>query len=65
MNATKPPTPRLGDLPLWKLLVLLDDAERALGANSSTTRALASAVRLKLRRQRPEPTTLRQEVVRG
>jgi hypothetical protein len=47
--------PRLGDMPLWRLLVALDDAERAVGSDSPTARALARAVREKLRQEPPEP----------
>jgi hypothetical protein len=42
---------RLDDLPLWRLLVALDDAERALGPGAPTTRVLAQAVQKKLRLQ--------------
>jgi hypothetical protein len=51
------PHPRLNDLPLWRLLVALDDAERTVGADSSTARALARAVRAKLRAEVPDPDT--------
>jgi hypothetical protein len=54
MNAT-PPHLSLDDLPLWRLLVALDDAERAVGQDSPTARALARAVREKLRQEPPEP----------
>jgi hypothetical protein len=47
---------RLSDLPLWRLLVALDDAERTVGTDSPTARALARAVRDKLRQEPPEPT---------
>jgi hypothetical protein len=46
---------RLSDLPLWRLLVALDDAERTTGANSPTSRALARAVQDRLRQGRTEP----------
>jgi hypothetical protein len=51
------PTPhlRLSDLPLWRLLVALDDAERTVGPDSPTARALARAVRAKLRQEVPDP----------
>jgi hypothetical protein len=41
---------RLSDLPLWRLLVALDDAERTVGADSPTARALARAVQDRLRK---------------
>jgi hypothetical protein len=44
--------PLLSDLPLWRLLVALDDAERTTGPHSGTTRALARAVQERLRRDR-------------
>ncbi|HKI38263.1 MAG TPA: hypothetical protein VKA46_40790 [Gemmataceae bacterium] len=55
---------RLSDLPLWRLLVALEDAERTAGPDSPTARALAHAVREKLRQEPPEPER-RQEVRRG
>ncbi len=53
MNATPPPHPRLSELPLWRLLVALDDAERVVGPNSSTARVLARVVQERLRDRRP------------
>jgi hypothetical protein len=55
---------RLSDLPLWRLLVALDDAERTVGPDSPTARALARAIRDKLRQEPPEPAD-RQEVAHG
>jgi len=49
MNPHTPLYLRLSDLPLWRLLVALDDAERAAGPDSPTARALARAVRERLR----------------
>jgi hypothetical protein len=45
---TTPPSLRLGDLPLWRLLVALADAERTLGPSDPTTRQFADAVRSRL-----------------
>jgi hypothetical protein len=45
---------RLSDLPLWRLLVALDDAERATGPTSPTTRTLARAVQKRLGQERPD-----------
>jgi hypothetical protein len=42
----------LRDLPLWRLIVALDDAERTAGPGSATARALAHAMRERLRQQR-------------
>jgi hypothetical protein len=44
-------TASLRDLPLWRLIVALDDAERSIGPGSSTARALADAIRERLRQQ--------------
>jgi hypothetical protein len=55
MTTPTPSRRRLRDLPLWRLIVALDDAERTTGADSPTTRALARAVREKLRQEPPEP----------
>ena len=56
MSHEPPTTPgplRLSELPLWRLLVALDDAERVAGANSPTARVLARAVQERLRQVRP------------
>ena len=45
---TKNLTLRIDQLPLWRLLVALDDAERLVGANSSTARALAGEIKRRL-----------------
>jgi len=50
MNA-KPRT--LRDIPLWRLLVMLSDAERTIGADSQTVRTLARAVQDRLRQGEP------------
>lgn len=49
MNAAGSGRDGLRELPLWRLLVLLHDAEREAGANSSTVRVLARLVQDKLR----------------
>jgi hypothetical protein len=38
-------TPRLTDLPLWRLIVLLDDTERTVGPDSETARTVARILR--------------------
>jgi len=48
MNATRSNPPRLRDLPLWRLLVALADAERTLGPADPTTRSIARAVKERL-----------------
>jgi hypothetical protein len=50
MNA--PTRPRFTDLPLWRLLCALEDAERSFGAGSEQARELADAVQFKLREDR-------------
>lgn len=40
---------QLTDLPLWRLIVLVEDAERNLGPESETTRTAAKALRDRLR----------------
>jgi hypothetical protein len=42
---------RLSDLPLWRLLVALDDAERVSGPDSPTARTLARTIRERLRQE--------------
>jgi hypothetical protein len=49
MNRESPLHQRLIDLPLWRLLVALDDAERVDGADSPTARVLARAIQERLR----------------
>jgi hypothetical protein len=57
---TLPLALRISDLPLWRLLVALDDAERALGPDSATARALAREVSNRLRQEPPEPADRRE-----
>lgn len=52
MNATNCLAMRLSEMPLWRLLVALDDAERVAGPDSPTARALATAVQERLRKSR-------------
>ncbi len=55
---------RLADMPLWRLLVLLADVEREIGASSSTARVIARLVNEKLRGAPQKPATVkRTEVV--
>jgi hypothetical protein len=46
---------RLTDLPLWRLIVALDDAERTAGPDSPTARVLARAIQERLRQGRARP----------
>jgi hypothetical protein len=48
MTTTTPLTLRVRDLPLWRLLVALDDTERTIGADSETARVLAGAIQARL-----------------
>lgn len=41
-------TLRLDEVPLWRLLVALDDAERVAGADSSTAKTLAREIQRRL-----------------
>jgi hypothetical protein len=54
MNA-KTPSNRLNDLPLWRLLVALDDAERTAGPDSPTARVLARTIQERLQGERHKP----------
>ena len=63
MNAS-PVEQTLNDLPLWRLLVALDDAERTVGPDSPTARTLVRAICERLRQERPEPDR-RQGVAHG
>jgi hypothetical protein len=42
-------SPKLADIPLWRLLIHLDDAERMLGASSESARILAAEIQRRLR----------------
>ena len=53
-HATRSPQ-SLNDLPLWRLIVLLDDAERTVGPGSPTARVLARAFHDRLRQERQAP----------
>jgi hypothetical protein len=53
MNAA-PPRPRyLSELPLWRLLLALDGAERVAGPDSETARILSRLIADKLRADPP------------
>lgn len=56
---------RLSDLPLWRLLVALDDAERSAGADSPTVRVLARAVQDRLRGSREQFSEQEVPIVRS
>jgi hypothetical protein len=47
--AAEPPYLRLTDLPLWRLIVALDDAERTVGPDSQTARVIARVIQERLR----------------
>jgi hypothetical protein len=44
--------PTLSNMPLWRLLVALDDAERTAGPDSESARLLAKAVQAKMKQAR-------------
>lgn len=50
---TTAPTMRIDQLPLWRLLVALSDAERVAGADSPTARVLAREIRSRLTHPTP------------
>ena len=58
MDRANPNPNTLDGLPLWRLIVALDDAERLAGAGSATARVLARVLRERLatehRSQLPE-----------
>jgi hypothetical protein len=62
MDATFPLVLHPRDLPLWRLIVALDDAERTLGPDSDTARVLACAIQERLRSRTPSPGPSPQEV---
>ena len=52
MSAATPIPCRLRDLPLWRLLVLLDDAEREVGPDSPTVKLIARVVKDRPKKER-------------
>jgi hypothetical protein len=50
---TPSPPQTLNDLPLWRLFVMLDDAERVAGSDSETARVLARVIRERLHQEPP------------
>lgn len=59
-TAARPAT--LADLPLWRLIILLDDAERTLGPSSETARAIAHALQGRMAAEPPIPAPIVLEV---
>jgi hypothetical protein len=53
MSQIAPAPERLADMPLWRLLVLLNDLEREVGASSPTARLVARLVNERLRGDGP------------
>jgi hypothetical protein len=49
MSITNPLLPRLDEMPLWRLLVLLADLEREVGASSPTARLVARLINERLK----------------
>jgi hypothetical protein len=60
---TAPLTLRLDQLPLWRLLVALSDAERVAGSNSPTARALAREINRRL--AGPIPADTAEDTAKG
>lgn len=56
MGQSFPAPERLDELPLWRLIILLADAERELGPSSPTTRLVARLVGERLRGEDAKPS---------
>ena len=54
MRAAQPQHDRLESMPLWRLLVLLEDVEREQGASCSTARVIARIISERLKSERNE-----------
>ena len=52
------PSCHLDDVPLWRLLVMLDDSERCDGPDSPTSQMLVHVIRERLLRERPGPAEI-------
>jgi hypothetical protein len=48
--STPPAVVRIDRLPLWRLLVMLEDTERTIGPDSDTARQLVDEIHRRLRR---------------
>jgi hypothetical protein len=55
METTISLTTRLSELPLWRLIVALHDAERVAGSASPTARILAREINRRLNAHSPKP----------
>lgn len=60
MNTNHGPPNRLDDMPLWRLLVLLVDLEREVGASAPTTRLVARIIKERLEIDDEAATTTQQ-----
>jgi hypothetical protein len=49
INHSDPRRRKLSDVPLWRLLVMLDDAERLVGVKSDAAQALVREIQTRLR----------------
>jgi hypothetical protein len=65
MRRAAPNPQTLNDLPVWRLIVALDDAERTAGAGSATARVLARALQERLAKEHGGKPPERQEVERA
>jgi hypothetical protein len=63
MNAKTSNRQRLIDMPTWRLIVLLDDLEREVGADSQSARVVARHISERLRNSRDEKSTAEQKAV--
>jgi hypothetical protein len=52
MTQPTPLLPRLSELPLWRLIIALDDSERISGPSAPATKALVRQLRERLRSRR-------------
>jgi hypothetical protein len=68
MTDSSPSADRLSAMPLWRLLVLLEDVEREVGPSCPTARLISRLVAERLRAERrdgPERPAGRKEVANG
>ncbi|MBP3956707.1 hypothetical protein J8F10_15640 [Gemmata sp. G18] len=57
------PSLKLADIPLWRLLIHLDDAESRLGSSADSVRILTAEVQRRLQQERPKTARRQSEAI--
>jgi hypothetical protein len=54
--STNSTSPKLSEIPLWRLLVMLEDTKRSVGSNSEAARILSRAIQERRKAAKPRLT---------